>query len=255
MNLLINESPMIILPSLVKQAGLNEAVLLQQLHFRSLISRKGSNGEKWVSKTYEEWAEEFPFWSVRTIRRIIRNLEEKGYLISTSEHNRMKADNTKWYRIDYSTVSTAFGNQGQCPERPVASVQNVQTELAILDKPLLKKRKNIKKELVGLHHDEITLIISHLNEKTGKQFKANASATVRLLNARLNEGYSVEDIQQVIDLKTDQWLQDEKFRNYLRPSTLFNAKNFENYVNETEPLQEEEEEIQPFVLDFMKGER
>ncbi|WP_153722990.1 hypothetical protein [Sporosarcina cascadiensis] len=135
---------MIILPSLAQQVGLNEAILLQQLHFRSLISRKGSNGEKWVSKTYEEWAEEFPFWIVRTSRRIIRNLEEKGYLISTSEYNRMKADNTKWYRIDYSAISKVFGNQGQCPEHPAAAVQNEQTELAILDKPLLTELKNSK---------------------------------------------------------------------------------------------------------------
>ncbi|GKV65211.1 MULTISPECIES: conserved phage C-terminal domain-containing protein [unclassified Sporosarcina] len=255
MNLLINESPMIILPSLVKQVGLNEAVLLQQLHFRSLISRKNNGGEKWVSKTYEEWEEEFPFWSNATIRRIISNLEQKGYLISTSEHNRMKADKTKWYRIDYSTIGTLGCDQEQFSKRADDTVQNEQSGVLNLSKPLLKELKNLKKELVGLHHDEITLIISHLNEKTGKQFKANASATVRMLNARLNEGYSVEDIQQVIDLKTDQWLQDEKFRNYLRPSTLFNAKNFENYVNEEVPVQNNEQDLLPFELDFTKGER
>ncbi|HJF30359.1 MAG TPA: hypothetical protein K8V56_01105 [Sporosarcina psychrophila] len=65
MNLLIKESPLQVLPSLAMEVGLNAAVLLQQLHFRSLISTNVRDGHKWVYKTYEEWKnEEFPFWSV-----------------------------------------------------------------------------------------------------------------------------------------------------------------------------------------------
>ncbi|PIC69052.1 DNA replication protein DnaD, partial [Sporosarcina sp. P16b] len=51
--------------------------------------------------TYDDWMEEFPFWSLNTIKRITYDLEQKGCLISTSKHNKMKIDNTKWYRIDY----------------------------------------------------------------------------------------------------------------------------------------------------------
>ena len=52
MNLLINESPLQVLPSLAMQVGLNAAILLQQLHFRSLISTNVRDGHKWVYKTY-----------------------------------------------------------------------------------------------------------------------------------------------------------------------------------------------------------
>jgi len=48
MNLLINESPLQVLPSLAMQVGLNAAILLQQLHFRSLISPNVRDGHKWV---------------------------------------------------------------------------------------------------------------------------------------------------------------------------------------------------------------
>lgn len=44
MNLLINESPLQVLPSLAIQVGLTEAILLQQLHFRSLISNNTRDG-------------------------------------------------------------------------------------------------------------------------------------------------------------------------------------------------------------------
>ena len=110
MNLLIKESPLQVLPSLAMQVGLNEAILLQQLHFRSLISTNVRDGHKWVYKTYEEWKnEEFPFWSVDTIKRAIRRLEDSGYIISTASYNRMKMDKTKWYRIDYKKLQLSDG--------------------------------------------------------------------------------------------------------------------------------------------------
>ncbi|MEV9641027.1 conserved phage C-terminal domain-containing protein [Mammaliicoccus sciuri] len=255
MNLLINEAPLLILPSLVKQVGLNEAVFLQQLHFRSLVSRHVFEGEKWVYKTYEDWEEEFGFWSRTTIRRIIGNLEAQGYVISTSRHNKIKADQTKWYRINYSAIDfVSAEEQNHCPGQTAATAHDGQKELPELNKPISKELKNFKKEIVGLHHDEIVTVVEYLNLKTGKQFKTNASSTRRLVNARLNEGYSVEDIKRVIDSKTTEWLPDQKFRNYLRPSTLFNASNFENYLNEGEPVKSQVQPFQPFELDFTKGE-
>ena len=47
---------------------------------------------------------EFPFWSVDTIKRAIRRLEDKGYIIATASYNRMKMDKTKWYRINYEKL-------------------------------------------------------------------------------------------------------------------------------------------------------
>ena len=53
----------------------------------------------------------------------------------------------------------------------------------------------------------------------------------KLIRARYNEGYTLEDFIAVIDYKTSKWKGTE-WEKYLRPSTLFSAKNFENYVNE-----------------------
>ena len=96
-NLLFNESPLQVLASLVMQAELNAAILLQQLHVRSLISPYVRVGHKWVYKTNGEWKnEEFPFWSVDTIKRAISKLKNSGYIMSTSAYNRMKMNKTKW---------------------------------------------------------------------------------------------------------------------------------------------------------------
>ena len=73
-------------------------------------------------------------------------------------------------------------------------------------------------------------IIDYLNEKTGKSYKA-VKTNNQLINARYEEGYTLEDFKAVIDYKTSKWKGTE-WEKYLRPSTLFSAKNFENYVNE-----------------------
>lgn len=77
-------------------------------------------------------------------------------------------------------------------------------------------------------------IVSYLNQKTGKRFKAKTKATQRLINARLKEGYTIPDFKRVIDIKVAQWKGDEAMNKYLQPSTLFGTK-FEGYVNENPP--------------------
>ena len=53
------------------------------------------------------------------------------------------------------------------------------------------------------------------------------------MKARYREGYKLDDFKKVIDLKVKEWLNDPHWHKYLRPSTLFNATNFENYLEET----------------------
>ncbi len=57
------------------------------------------------------------------------------------------------------------------------------------------------------------------------------SKTQGLIKARLNEGFTVDDFKTVIDKKTEEWINDPKMRNYLRPETLCSNK-FEGYLNQ-----------------------
>lgn len=76
-------------------------------------------------------------------------------------------------------------------------------------------------------------IIGHLNKSTGKNFKASSSKTRSLIDARLKEGYTLEDFYKVIDTKALEW-KGTNFEKYLRPETLFGPK-FEGYLNESMP--------------------
>lgn len=75
-------------------------------------------------------------------------------------------------------------------------------------------------------------IIEYLNLKANTKFRTNSSATKRHLNARLAEGFTIDDFKKVIDIKCAQWLNDPNMKKYLRPETLFKASHFESYLNE-----------------------
>ena len=74
-------------------------------------------------------------------------------------------------------------------------------------------------------------IIDYLNQKTGKHFKSSTPKTKSLINARIKEGFTLDDFKKVIDTKCDEWLKDNKMSIYLRPETLFGTK-FEGYLNQ-----------------------
>ena len=111
-NLLIDEYPLLVLPSLAKLIGLNEAIALQQVHYW-LGNPKGSveiDGVRWVYNTYEQWQEDnFPFWSVRTVQRTFINLEDQDLVIAKQQ---AAYDRKKYYRVHYAKL--ASWNEPDC---------------------------------------------------------------------------------------------------------------------------------------------
>ena len=79
----------------------------------------------------------------------------------------------------------------------------------------------------------ITEIVDYLNEKAHKKYRSNNKTTIRHINARLKEGYTLSDFKQVIDNRCATWLGTD-MEQYLRPETLFGSK-FESYLNARAP--------------------
>lgn len=104
-NLLMEERPILFLPSLAKALGSCErAIVLQQIHWLLRQPNSGMHDDQglhWVWGTYEEWCEEhFPMWSPHTLRKHIQKLERDGVLISAQLRSH-EHDRTKYYRINY----------------------------------------------------------------------------------------------------------------------------------------------------------
>lgn len=122
-SLLIAEPSRSFSPTLAARVGVNEAILLQQVHFwvvnvrqqrRKDAQQHFRDGHWWVWNNYQEWKDNnFPFWSVSTIRRIVESLcqkrDESGNVVDPAHGTGspllircqpLGFDRTFWYRVN-----------------------------------------------------------------------------------------------------------------------------------------------------------
>lgn len=93
------------------------------------------------------------------------------------------------------------------------------------EKEQVKRESSLKEAF-----DIVKEIINYLNLKASTKYKPSTSATKKLIKARLNEKFTLEDFKRVIDNKCNDWLNTEH-KIYIRPETLFGTK-FESYLNQ-----------------------
>ena len=102
------------------------------------------------------------------------------------------------------------------------------SEKVPLDKIRLDKirldNKDINREKI------IDDIIGFLNFTTNQNYRKTGKATRKIINARLDDKYSVEDLKNIISSKSKGWLGTDQ-QIYLRPETLFSASKIEGYLN------------------------
>ncbi len=73
-------------------------------------------------------------------------------------------------------------------------------------------------------------IIDYLNSKANTNYRVNNKKTRESINARIAEGFTIDDFKRVIDIKSAEWI-NTNMQKYLRPETLFGTK-FEGYLNQ-----------------------
>jgi len=157
--LIVDEPPLILLPNLAVQIGDREAIVLQQVHYwishytQKRDKKHFHDGRYWVYNTYEGWQKDnFPSWSVRTVRRFIDSLRkpykpkvgekkvERGPLLLVGNYNPKGYDRTLWYSIDYDEVYKIV-NSDDLSERewtkcPHGDGQDVHMDVAKMDRPI-----------------------------------------------------------------------------------------------------------------------
>lgn len=73
-------------------------------------------------------------------------------------------------------------------------------------------------------------IIDYLNIKANTRYKYTSEKYKKSIHARVEEGFTLNDFQEVIDKKCAEWVGTE-WEKFLRPETLFGTK-FEGYLNQ-----------------------
>ncbi len=97
--------------------------------------------------------------------------------------------------------------------------------------PIKERKGKENKEKDTKNSDLVIQIVRVLNEVTESDFRPSSKATSKLILARINDGYSFDELKDVILHKTAQWKNDHKMKSYLRPETIFGSK-FESYLQE-----------------------
>ncbi|MDE5855279.1 MAG: conserved phage C-terminal domain-containing protein [Ruminococcus sp.] len=153
-------------------------------------------------------------------------------------HNYIRNDRYKPTRFEEKELVTLDENMvyqmsPECQPSGIPMVDEMDTQVR-LGKDRLGKVNNIMSgkpdRTRQKHPEEYEKIISYLNQKASTSYRTSTRKTQEFINARLSEGYTVENFFTVIDKKCAEWLNTD-MEKFLRPETLFGSK-FENYLNQ-----------------------
>ena len=82
--------------------GVDGSIMLENIHYWISLNRANNknfyDGEYWTYNSKKAFAELFPSWTEKQVRRILTNLINDGYL-KTANYNKLKYDRTLWYTL------------------------------------------------------------------------------------------------------------------------------------------------------------
>ena len=154
----------------------NQSTFIKQLiYWISKCGRTVDNLEgKWIYNTLNSWLEQFPYWSMSTLRRTIKSLEESGILLS-KKVNAKHWKHTKWYSIDFNKLNKVVDNNNQTnnielvEKRTTRCVQNEQiiytNNIYTKDTKVSSSKRSKKKNIFKSLNQELDSKLNKLIEK------------------------------------------------------------------------------------------
>jgi len=138
------------------------------------MCQQGS-GEVW-------WQTQFPFWSLATIKKTFRELEERGLLLAAQRYNRAPTDRTKWYTIDFPrllALDAALAAPEDLPRDQFNPLEGRDRDIGRdQDDPMRREQIN-PLQGIALTPSNQRLRTEIITENTQQQHAAPAPATAR----------------------------------------------------------------------------
>jgi len=179
-----------------------------------------------------------------TVRTAIGKLEQDGWL--TRQQRRSGNRNApNIYRLNVAKLrKSALSHESDSdPSKSDASESSKKQEfhppesggdpsVTSKQEPSLKSKTPC--QVAGQPDPEVILteqardVLTHLNQTTGSRFTTNKTS-LEHIRARLREDFTVEELNLVIDYKSEEWRGTEQ-EQYIRPKTLFIPTNFAGYL-------------------------
>jgi len=104
-HLLLNEKPLMVLPSLAKLLGINASIAVQHIHWIIEIKHENQDdrtdydGFTWCKYSLNQWQSKMVWMSIDGIQKMLTKLEADGAIISCKPDAKSR-NQTKWYRVD-----------------------------------------------------------------------------------------------------------------------------------------------------------
>lgn len=166
--------------------------------------------------------------SSQNVRTSLKRFEKLGFLTnkSTKTGRLITIVNWAFYQDENSdltkevTKTSQRANKDLTPNKNDKNVKNEKNKDILSGKPDSVKDSRI----------DYASFFKWFNEQTGRNFK-NVDANRRMINGRLNDGYTREELAKVVSFMSEKWKGTDQ-EQYLRPSTLFRPSKFEGYLND-----------------------
>ena len=219
-SLIASNNYIVVNKQLARAFGLEEAVILGELASEmEYWQQRGELKDGYFYSTIEN-VKESTTLSDKRQRSALNALKEAGIIDVKLAGLPAK----RYIRINENQLAQILLNNA-CENVAASSA-----EMEELEAPKQQRNNNNSKRNKNNNNQDIYItIIEHLNSKAGTHYRAGSKATQQHINARLAEGFKVEDFKRVVDNMCIEWINTE-WEQYLRPSTLFGTK-FENYLN------------------------
>lgn len=168
--------------------------------------------------------------SSRSVAEYSNDVANSSAALAKPSSNQIKSNQIKSNQYESKSIK---GYCGAGPTLPPAGAQNTEAYPS-LPEPTRKSGNDDTKGEVCLKDgtsEKRHEIIDYLNHRMGTSYKPDSKGIKSILDPRLKDGYTVEDCKTVIDNMILAWGNDEKMRQYIRPSTLFRSSHIDSYLN------------------------
>ena len=202
----------------------NELKPIEKLLYGEITTLTLKTGECWASNNY--FSQLYNICPT-TISKYLNHLKQKGYLNIEIKY----FENTK--QIEKRIISIVQNNNTLCSYEQEGYCSYEQEGIAHTSKGKNTSIKNTSINNKEIYKESCKRVIDRLNELNNTKYSATSKSTLSFIKARLEEGYTEDDLLLVVEKMSYLWNQpnDKDMRQYLRPSTLFRPTNFENYLN------------------------
>lgn len=217
-----------------------------KLLYGEITALTNKNGYAWAGNEY--FADLYEV-SLKTVSRWVSQLETEGYIkrVMIYKENSKEIKQRHIYINQngvFENVSTGedkkedtYGQKcqvgGDKKEEDITTSFN--TTFNNL-KDIVPAKAETAVQVNKMPDEMINMILNYFTNKMEKARPFGKSdSTIKLLDALYKAGHKdIGMYQFVIDNKYNQWINDDKMKQYLKPGTIFAKSNFEKYLDEDE---------------------